>query len=105
MLIRGIRGGFIGHEFHENDHRHLDVIGLKYNFSQFLRPRCLSSPFNCTRFYLPASRVGELLEITKKLLSDRLRGLSVLIALRDWLARATGRSGKGITEIIINRNR
>ena len=22
----------IGHEFHENDRRHLDVIGLKYNF-------------------------------------------------------------------------
>ncbi len=63
MLIRGIRGGFIGHEFHEfheNDHRHLDVIGLKYNFSQFLRPRCLSSTFNCTRFCLPASRVGEI---------------------------------------------
>ncbi|PYV42745.1 MAG: hypothetical protein DMG09_01865 [Acidobacteria bacterium] len=24
------------HEFHENDHCHLDVIGLKYNFSQSL---------------------------------------------------------------------
>jgi len=37
VLIRGIRGGFIGHEFHEfheNDHCHLDVIGLKYNFLQ-----------------------------------------------------------------------
>ena len=30
-----IRGGFNGHEFHEfqeNDHCHLDVIGLKYKF-------------------------------------------------------------------------
>jgi len=37
VLIRGIRGGFTGHEFHEfheNDHCDLDVIGLKYNFSQ-----------------------------------------------------------------------
>jgi len=30
---------FIGHEFHEfheNDHRNLDAIGLKYDFSQSL---------------------------------------------------------------------
>jgi len=39
VLIRGIRGGFIGHEFHEfheNDHRDLDAIGLKYIISQSL---------------------------------------------------------------------
>jgi len=31
------------HEFHENDHCHLDVIGLKYNLSQSLsgRAACL----------------------------------------------------------------
>jgi len=33
---------FIGHEFHEfheNDHGHFDVIGLKCNFSQSLPDR------------------------------------------------------------------
>jgi len=52
VLIRGIRGGSIGHEFHEfheNDHGHFDVIGLKCNFSQSLLPRCLTPTFNCTR--------------------------------------------------------
>ena len=49
VLIRGIRGGFNRHEFHENDHGHLDVIGLKHNFSQSLRPRGLTLTFNCTR--------------------------------------------------------
>ena len=41
MLIRGIRGGFVGHEFHEfheNDHCRLDVIGLKYNHSFIVSP-------------------------------------------------------------------
>ncbi len=41
MLIREIRGGFIGHEFHEfhkNDHRRLDC----HWFAQPLRPRCLT---------------------------------------------------------------
>jgi len=53
VLIRGIRGGFNGHEFHEfqeNDHCHLDVIGLKYNFSQSLRPGCLTPTFNYARW-------------------------------------------------------
>jgi hypothetical protein len=39
---------FIGdelHEFHENDRCDLGVIGLKYNLSQSLRPRCLDSHF------------------------------------------------------------
>ncbi len=36
------------HEFHENVHCHLDVIGLKYSFSQSLRPRRLTPTFNCT---------------------------------------------------------
>src|SRR5436189_4403989 len=30
------------HEFHENGHCHLAVIGLKHSFSQSLRPRCLT---------------------------------------------------------------
>ena len=38
------------HEFHENYHCDLDVIGLKYNSSQSLRPRCLTPTLNCTRF-------------------------------------------------------
>ncbi|PYV00606.1 MAG: hypothetical protein DMG10_20565 [Acidobacteria bacterium] len=38
------------YEFHEYDHCDLDVIGLKYNFSQPLRPRCLTrTSSNCTR--------------------------------------------------------
>jgi len=42
VLIRRIRGGFLGHEFdefHENEHCHLDAIGLNAIFSQFLRAR------------------------------------------------------------------
>ena len=34
-LVRGLRGVFTGHEFHEfheNDHCAQDVIGLEYNF-------------------------------------------------------------------------
>jgi len=37
VLIREIRGGFAGrefHEFHKNDHCDLDGIALKYNLSQ-----------------------------------------------------------------------
>ena len=40
MLIRGIRGGFVGHEFHEKDHCDLDAIGLKYIISQSLTAGC-----------------------------------------------------------------
>ncbi len=64
MLIRGIRGGFIGHEFHENDHCHLDVIGLKYNFSQSLRPCCL------TLILIAPPEQGAISSVTPFLLRD-----------------------------------
>ena len=36
------------HEFHENDHCHLDLVGLKYDFSHSL-VALLDSTFNCTQ--------------------------------------------------------
>ena len=38
---------FTGHEFHENDRCHLDVIVLKYNSPHSLAA-VLDSTFNCT---------------------------------------------------------
>ena len=58
--------GSIGHEFHEfheNDHCHLDVIGLKYNFLQSLRPRFTeSSGFSVNLRVLRVSVVNKVLE-------------------------------------------
>jgi len=39
---------FTGHEFHENDRCHLDVIGLKYDLSQSLPAALRDTHFQVT---------------------------------------------------------
>jgi len=47
VLIRGQKNRHEFHEFHKKNRCYLDVIGLKYNSSQSLRPPCSTRASNC----------------------------------------------------------
>ncbi|PYU94879.1 MAG: hypothetical protein DMG08_06410 [Acidobacteria bacterium] len=52
------------HEFHENNHCHLDVVGSKYNFFTVSPAVLLDSTFNCTPCLQGPGKISNFLKAT-----------------------------------------